>query len=286
MRGAILTDKHRCRLLALLMAVCWAAPGTLYAHADIDARVAALDKRIAADLRNGELYLKRAELHRLHQGWDAALVDYQRAERLAPDLEVVFYRGRMWLDAGRLDLAKSALDRFLSIKPNHANALRVRARVLAQRGDPLAAADDLSKAIARFDKPTPDLYLERAQLLASAGSEYIDRALRGLDQGIARFGPIVTLIQRAVDLERKRGRHTAALARIDALPDGVKYLPTWMARRGDILAAAGHHKQARHAYAAALNTIEKLNNRRRSIRAVTVLEARLRQSLAEPVDSQ
>ncbi len=75
--------------------MCWAAPAALHAHADIDARVAALDKRIAADLRNGELYLKRAELHRLHQGWDAALVDYQRAERLAPDLEVVFYRGRM-----------------------------------------------------------------------------------------------------------------------------------------------------------------------------------------------
>ena len=92
--------------------------------------------------------------------------------------------------------------------------------------------------------------------------------------------------QFAVDLESERGRHTAALARIDALPKGVKYLPAWMVQRGDILAAAGHRKEARRAYAAALNTIEKLNNQRRSARAVTALEARLRQALAEPIDSQ
>lgn len=275
------TDKHRRRLLTVLIAVCGAAPGTLYAHAEIDARVAAVAKQIVADPRNAELYLKRAELHRLHQDWAAALADYQRAEQLARHLEVVFYRGRMWLNAGRLDLAKSALDHFLRIKPHHANALRVRARVLSRLGDPLAAADDLDKAITRFDTPTPDLYLERARLLVSAGSAHSDRALRGLDQGIARFGPLVTLIQFAVDVETARGRHTAALTRIDALPDGVKHLPLWLARRGDSLAAAGHAKEAKVAYAAALTAIERLPTRRRRTSAVAALETRLRQSLAE-----
>ena len=61
------TDKRRRRLLAVVIAMCWAAPVTLYAHPAIDARMAAADKRIAADPRNGELYLRRAELHRLHQ---------------------------------------------------------------------------------------------------------------------------------------------------------------------------------------------------------------------------
>jgi len=275
-RRVILTDKRWRRLLALLMAVCWAAPVTLGAHADVDARVAALDRQIAANLRNGELYLKRAELHRLHQDWDVALADYQRAEQLTPDLEVDFYRGRMWLDAGRLDLAKSALDHFLRIKPNHANALRVRARVLARRGDRLAAAADLSKALARLHKPTPDLYLERAQLLVSAGSAHIDGALRGIDQAIARFGPLVTLIQFAVDVETNRGHHMAALARIHTLPDVVKQLPTWMARRGDILLVAGHRKEAKVAYTAALTAIKRLPTQRRRTRAVVTLENRLR----------
>lgn len=284
MPRVILTDKYRRRWLVLLIAVWWAAPVTLYAHPDIVARMAAANKRIAADPRNGELYLKRAELHRLHQDWEAALADYRRAEQLTPDLEVVFYRGRMWLDADRLDLAKSALDYFLRIKPNHANALLARARVLARLGNPLAGADDLSKAIARFDKPTPDLYLQRAQLLAAAGSVHLDRALRGLDEGIARFGPVVTLIQLAVDLESKQGRYDAALTYIDALPPHVKALPLWMARRGDVLLAARRREDARDAYVAALAAIENLPVPRRQARAVVALENRLR-PLVDQTDS-
>ncbi len=273
------TDEQRWGLLALLtalMAAWWAVPITLHAHAAIDARLAGVDERIAAAPRNGELYLKRAELHRLHQDWAAALADYQRAEKLAPDLEVVFYRGRMWLDAGRLDLAQSALDQFLRIKPDHASGLRVRAQVLAQRGEPLAAAADLDKAITRFEAPMPDLYLERARLLAAAGTAHIDRALRGLDEGIARFGPVVTLIQFAVDLESKRGQSDAALTYIDMLPPRVKDLPLWMARRGDVLLAAGRPEEARNAYAAALAAIERLPNQRRSAPAMVTLENRLR----------
>jgi len=49
-----------------------------------------------------------------------------------------------------------------------------------------------------------------------------------------------------------------------------------MACRGDILAAAGHRKEARVAYTAALTAIERLPNRRRSARAVATLENRLR----------
>lgn len=273
------TNEHRRGLLALsmaVMAVWWAVPITLHAHAAIDVRMADVDRRIAAEPQNGGLYLKRAELHRLHEDWAAALADYQRAEKLAPDLEVGFYRGRMWLDAGRLDLAQSALDQFLRIKPNHARALRVRAQVLAQRGEHLAAADDLDKAITRFDTPMPDLYLERAQLLAAAGSPYVDRALRGLDEGIARFGPVVTLIQLAVDLESKQGQYDAALTYIDMLPSRVKDLPLWVARRGDVLLAAGRPEDAKDAYAAALAAIERLPNQRRSARAMAALENRLR----------
>jgi tetratricopeptide (TPR) repeat protein len=272
------TDKHRWGLLTLLMAlmaVWWAVPITLHAHPAIEARLAHVNERIAADPRNGELYLKRGEIHRSHEDWAAALADYQRAEQLAPDLEVDFYRGRMWLDAGRLDLAQSTLDQFLRVKPNHFRALRVRARVLAQRGEPLAAADDLDKAITRFKTPMPDLYLEHARLLAAAGSAHIDRALRGLDEGIARFGPVVTLIQFAVDLESKQGQYDAALTYIDMLPARVKDSPLWVARRGDVLLAAGRPEDAKDTYAAALAAIERLPNQRRSARAVVTLENRL-----------
>ncbi len=273
------TDKRRCGLLALLtalMAVWWAVPITLHAHPAIEARLAGVNERLAADSRNGELYLKRAEIHRSHEDWAAALADYQRAEQLAPDLEIDFYRGRMWLDAKRLDLAQSTLDQFLRIKPNHVRALRVRAQVLAQRGEPLAAADDLDKVITRFETPMPDLYLERAQLLAAAGSAHIDRALRGLDEGIARFGPVVTLIQFAVDLQSKQRQYEAALDYIDMLPARVKDSPLWIARRGDVLLAAGRSEDAKDTYAAALAAIERLPNQRRSARAMATLENRLR----------
>lgn len=252
------------------------------AHADIVERIAALDQEIQENPGSAALYLKRGELHRLHRDWPAALADYGRAEQLKPEESAVhYYRGRMWLEAGQPRLARPELDLFLAARPEHADALLVRSRARALLGERMAGVDDLTRAIALLDRPTPEVYLERARLLVAEGPSYVDRALAGLDEGIDRLGPLVTLIQFAIEVERDRGRYLSGLDRLDRLPENLAGQPKWLGLRADLLLEAGRKNEAHAAYAAGLEIIEAYPPARRKSRATSQLEARLRSSMEE-----
>ena len=109
---------------------------------------------------------------------------------------------------------------------------------------------------------------------------HADAALRGIDEAIARLGPLVTLITLAIDVESDRGRYDAALVRFASLPAVLARRPNWLARRGDVLRAAGRDSEASTAYADALAAIDGLSAKRRTLKATIVLEARLRRLLA------
>src|SRR2546429_3108060 len=51
----------------------------------------------------------------------------------------------------------------------------------------------------------------RDRALAAEGGDHLDEALRGLDEGIKRLGPIVTLEFYAIDLELAHKRYDSAL---------------------------------------------------------------------------
>ena len=268
-------------LWATLAMAYMAVPVPALAHADINVRIAGINARIAATPDDPQLYLQRGELHRAHREWSAALDDYQHAARLAPGLpEVDYYTGRMWLEAGRPDLARPGLDRFLAVRPGHADALLTRSRALAKLGEGRAAVVDLTRAIAFLDPPAPEHYLERAQVLVGMSADHVDEALRGIDKGIATLGPLVTLVQFAVEVEAGRRHHDAALARVASLPRALSATPMWLARRADILLAAGRAAEARTAYGNALAAIKALPLARRSVPAISVLESRLHALLA------
>ncbi|NOT53338.1 MAG: hypothetical protein HOP18_01915, partial [Deltaproteobacteria bacterium] len=93
-------------------------------------------------------------------------------------------------------------------------ALLIRARTLVKLQQFAAAAVDFTHMIARLSDPTPDPYLERAQALISAGPDHFDEALRGLDEGITRLGPLVTLQLQAIELECSLKRYDSALQRL------------------------------------------------------------------------
>ncbi len=263
-----------------LLAVGLLAPVTAFAHADIIERLAALDRQIEQTPQSSELYFKRGELHRLHRDWPAARADYDRGAQLDPDNPAVhYYRGRMWLEAGDPARARPLLDRFIAARPDHADARLIRARVLAALGQWQAAADDLTRAIELLEPPTPEVYLDRARALVAAGPEHTETALRGLDEGIARLGPVVSLIQYAIEAERAHGRPEAALARLDRLPAQLRRQPAWLAIRGDILASMGETQQAQATYRAGLDAIAAYPPARRNARATAELESRLRKSL-------
>lgn len=269
-----------CRRMVLsvsLLGIWLMNPALAFAHADIIVRITALDQQLQKTPEAAGLYLKRGELHRLHRDRPAALADYDCAAWLEPGNPVVlFYRGRLWLEAGYAAKARPLLDRFIAVRPDHANALLVRSRTLAGLGEWLAAADDLSRAITLLDPPTPEIYLERARALVAAGPEHTDLALHGLDDGVTRLGPLVTLIQYAIEVERASGRHRQALRRFNILPDQISRQPAWSAVRGDILHDMGDIQQSQATYRAGLATIKAYPSARRNARATVELESRLR----------
>jgi tetratricopeptide (TPR) repeat protein len=281
-------------------AICVLAAGLLalpaaQAHPDLDWQISQMTTRIEADPRDAQLYLQRGELHRQHRDWSAAEADFLRARALQPDLAVVdFHIGQLKLDADLPKKAKQALDRFLAKEPDHARALVARARALARLGQPLAAVRDYDRALQAHGKdhrPEPTYYLERARALADAGPEHLDTAVKGLDEGLERLGQPVTLQLYAIELELERGRHDAALARLDRIASRANRQESWLVRRGEILESAGRTVEARGAYAAALDALEKLSVSRRGSRAMQRLQAqavaaleRLDASASESVD--
>ena len=250
-----------------------------HAHEGLHEQIEAVTAKIRRDPKNASLYLQRGELHRLHRDWRRATADYDRAARLQPGLTIVdLARGKMLYESHKLQQAKLVLDRFLHEQPNHVEGFITRARVLARMGDRVAAARDFTQALTFAPAPEPELYLERAQVLAEE-ERHIEDALRGLDEGIHRLGPIVTLQLLAIDLESRRRNYDAALSRLDSIAAQSERKEMWLVRRGEILRNAGRIDEARATFKAALVAIESLPPDRRQNRSVTALQLRARSGL-------
>jgi len=248
------------------------------AHEGLHEQIADVTAQIKREPKNASLYLKRGELYRLHRDWGSAFADYNRAERLNPRLdEVNFGRGRTYFEADKPQQARIWLDRFLVAKPNHVDALVTRARVLVKLNLPIPAATDYSGAIAQLAMPKPEYYIERAQALVAAGRN--DEALGGIDEGVKKLGPIVTLQLFAIDLELSRKSYDAALSRLEQISAQSPRKETWLARRGDILLLADKKDEARQAFKAALAAIEALPTYQRAKKATVELERRVRAAL-------
>ncbi len=248
-----------------------------HAHEGLHEQIAAITAKIKRDPKNASLYLQRGELHRLHRDWSRAATDYDRAARLQPGLTIVdLARGKMLFESGRFHRSKLVLDRFLRQQPNHFEGLTTRARVLAKLGSTAAAVNDFTRAIAQ--SPDPELYLERAETISRKGN-HIAEALSGLDEGINRLGPIVTLQLPAIELELRRQSYEGALSRLDLIAAQSERKETWLVRRGEILKLAGRDEEAGAAFNAALIAIESLPPARRQSKAVAALQARARSAL-------
>lgn len=273
--------KHFRKTTILRVALCLTLLASFaHAHEGLHEQIAAITAKIKRDPKNASLYLQRGELHRLHRDWSLAAADYDRAARLRPDLNVVdLARGKMFFDSGRLRRAKFSLDRFLTQQPDHYEGLITRAHVLAKIGAHDEAISDFTRALAQSSaNPEPELYLERARVTAEDANR-IDEALSGLDEGIKKLGPLVTLQLAAIELELRRHNYDAALVRLDSVTSQSERKEAWLVRRGEILKLAGREEEARAAFSAALIAIDSLPPEHRQNKAVTTLQLRARRAL-------
>jgi len=261
----------------LLLAGTLPPAGDALAHGDSHPRINQLTQQIAQTPSNAALFFQRADLYRVDQDFTNALADLNRAAQLDPTMtHVDFCRGLVQLEANRPQAALAPLDKYLAGKPKHPEAFTTRARVLVKLGNYKAATDDYTEAIA-LSTANPELFIERSEAWRLAGRA--DEAVRGLDEGIRKMGPLVTLQLPAIDLEVSLKRFDAAVARIDIVTARLQRKETWLFRRAEILRQAGREGDAKNNYREALAAIDRLPPTHRNTRATLDLERRIRAAL-------
>ena len=256
------------------------APRAAYAHGDLELRLAEFTRQIEATTNNpAGLYLERGELAREHGMWEIAGPDFERAAQLDPNLPGVDRcRAKFLADRGQLEAAQAMFDRALKRSPGDGESFVGRARVRARLGQRQAAIADYWRGLERLPEPQPEYAVELAQALVAENQ--VAEALRALDEGIKKLGPIVPLQGYALDLELGRKNTNAALARLETILARAFRKENWFARRGDILLEAGRPAEARKSYEAALAAVSRLPGRLQQGPAMVKLQAQVNAALA------
>jgi predicted negative regulator of RcsB-dependent stress response len=150
---------------------------------------------------------------------------------------------------------------------------------LVQLGQRKAALLDFEEGLKTITDPQPDCFLDWAHALKAEGR--VTEALRSLDLGIKKFGPVSTLQVYALDLELDQKNTNGALGRLETIINTAPRKEVWLARRGDIQLAAGMPLQARHSYEAVLAAIKTLPRLLQQTPHTLALQLRVNAALAE-----
>ena len=253
-------------ILAVLV-VLLSAPAQ--GHDGLREQITVLTAQLTREPSRADLYLRRGELHRAGGDLADARADLERAAQLdaaQPGLPLAW--ARLQLDEHHPADAVASATRALVAQPSSTTALRLRAQAYVQLHQRDRAVADLTRVIERA--PEPDTVLERARLLQEEPAE-LDEALAGVEQGLRRIGPVVTLQLEAIELERRLRRFDAALRRIDAITAQAPRREQWLARRGALLEEAQRTADALAAYHSALDAANALPSHARNTRATSAL---------------
>ncbi len=254
-------------IVSVTLALLIAAPAQ--GHDGVREQITSLTVQLTRDPSRADLYVRRGELHRVAGDFANARTDLERAASLdaaQPGLPLAW--ARLQLDERRPSEAAASATRALAAQPNNIAALRLRAEAHVQLRQRDQAVADLTRLIELA--PLPDTVLERARLLKDEPAR-LQQALDGIEDGLRRIGPIVTLQLEAIDLERRLHRVDAARRRIDDITALVPRKEQWLARRGYLLEDAHRTADALEAYEAALAAVEALPSHARTTRATSTL---------------
>ncbi len=246
------------------------------AHGDLHEVIDGVTKAIADTPDNAALFLRRAELYRLHHDWAAAEADYGHAIRLQPELSVVkLGLAQVRLAQGRERAGLQLLDDFLVSTPAHPGARALRADILERRGDWQKADADLAVAVA--SSPESFYATKRSELLERHGRT--DAAVRCLDEASRRHGRVPVLDQRAIAIEERAGHIDGALKRVEDLIAKEPRPDVWLARKAQLLAKSGRMAEAQAAWQEAGAAFAKVPANMRGMAANCKLAAEIRAGL-------
>lgn len=266
----------RIRLLMLAVAHVAILSGLpASAHDGSHERIDRLTREIAANPSDIRLLMDRATAYRDDDAFDEALHDYALALQLAPnDTSVVLERAETLFDANRVYECLEETQRILRENPNQIDARILQARARFALGASTAAARDFDAAILVADRLSPDLVLQCVEAHVASGN--YRQALAVLKTAAERLGALSIFTDRSIALELEVGDFESALSRLDQMLSDSARKERLLARRGEILEAAGRFVEAQQSYQRALDALNALPKRLKDLPASRALAASLR----------
>lgn len=263
----------------LVSYTCLACAPRLQAHGSYHEELETVDEHLATAPNDPKLWYRRGFLNVLHGEWHAALVDLEKADRLAPgQLPTDWLRGQALDAGGQPEAAKAVLDDFISHNPDHGGARTSRARVLIKLNQPEAALTDYRLALKHTPNAEPDLVQEVAEVLIS--QKLTTEASDFLSVHLKRLGNVPSLALKALEIEVALGRFDDALAHLDVLQQSAPRPEPWMAKRAALLAQAGRIIESKVAWKALFDHIQALPNLERGSHAMQLIAEQCTQGLA------
>jgi len=183
-------------------------------HGDIHILILRLDEEIASNPSNTEKRLERAILLCQHGSHDEALADLKEVENLAPKRHERHYvAARVYMDQEKWELAKSALDRYISVLPQQSKSYFLRSQVQLKRDQSGEAVADMDQAIKLHSQPPLNYYLHLIQIRESRGQ--IDQAIAVCAHARQSLGDLPNIMMIQARLLRE-GRRIKEASRIYA----------------------------------------------------------------------
>lgn len=270
----------RCRLTFCIV-LCALPVRQGIAHGALEDELRRIDAVLKISPADAGGWFERSCLNLSYGEWRRAIFDVDQADRLAPGrYQAAFVRGQALAGAGELTAALAELNDFLKRHPEHTPARIVRARVLLKLNKAEEAFADFRVAITRSAAPEPDLYLEFADGLAAHGRQ--SDAVSVLQEGIEKLGGIPSLAGRLIDLEVTAGHFDAAIQRVEGLIKNSPRPEPWMARRADLLDAAGRKPDSVEAWQALSLRLAALPDQARRSHAMCLLSEQAARHVTPP----